>query len=159
METGLRIRRPCRIQLLIFEICKRRRLPLHLFSLSVGMFPAINSSDVSMLHDKIEVRQVSYALFSMKPWTTIGIDSFHASFFQKQWNLWKEIYMQRLREFFSGGALEEGLNKTLLTLIPKVDNPSLIYQFPHISLCNVVYKVLKNHCQSFEKMFAFSHWS
>lgn len=67
--------------------------------------------------------------------------------------------MQRLREFFSGGALEEGLNKTLLTLIPKVDNPSLIYQFLPISLCNVVYKVFKNHCQSFEKMFAFSHWS
>lgn len=38
--------------------------------------------------------------------------------------------------------MKEGLNDTLVTLIPKVDHPDKVTHFRPISLCNVCYKVI-----------------
>lgn len=43
---------------------------------------------------------------------------------------------------FITSTVPEEVNKTLVSLIPKVDNPDSIKMFRPISLCNVVYKVI-----------------
>lgn len=44
--------------------------------------------------------------------------------------------------FFSQGKLDPHLNKTYITLIPKVTNPESITQYRPISLCNYNYKII-----------------
>lgn len=44
--------------------------------------------------------------------------------------------------FFSQGTFDPELNKTHITLIPKVANPESITQYKPISLCNFSYKII-----------------
>ncbi|KAL0289214.1 UNVERIFIED_CONTAM: hypothetical protein Sradi_7078700 [Sesamum radiatum] len=45
-------------------------------------------------------------------------------------------------EFFRTGRLLRQVNATLITLIPKVSNPTVVGEFRPISCCNVLYKVI-----------------
>lgn len=62
--------------------------------------------------------------------------------FQKYWDIIYDSICVEVERIFSGGFLEESLNSTMLTLIPKVENPSMTTQFKPISLCNLIYKVI-----------------
>ena len=42
----------------------------------------------------------------------------------------------------NSGTFLQSINHTFITLIPKVNNPEFVAQFRHISLCNVIYKIL-----------------
>jgi hypothetical protein len=42
----------------------------------------------------------------------------------------------------NSGFINNELNFTYIALIPKIANPSNVYEFRPISLCNVVYKIL-----------------
>jgi hypothetical protein len=54
----------------------------------------------------------------------------------------KEEEIKGVKEFFRTGVMPPGVNDTLIVLIPKVDEPTKMSKFWHISLCNVIYKVL-----------------
>ena len=43
--------------------------------------------------------------------------------------------------WLNSGILPEPIDHTLITLIPKIDNPELVSNFRPISLCNVLYKI------------------
>jgi len=47
-----------------------------------------------------------------------------------------------VRNFFESGKFDPLLNKTHISLIPKVKNPESICQFRPISLCNFSYKII-----------------
>ncbi|KAL0453885.1 UNVERIFIED_CONTAM: LINE-1 retrotransposable element O protein [Sesamum latifolium] len=49
---------------------------------------------------------------------------------------------QAILEFFANGKLLKQVNATLLSLIPKVQQPTLVAEFRPISCCNVLYKEL-----------------
>lgn len=70
--------------------------------------------------DDVEIRNI---LFSMKPLKALGIDGLHAIFYQSQWSIVGPSICRFVTEIFSSGTIPPNINKTLLVLIPKTDNP------------------------------------
>ena len=66
----------------------------------------------------------------------------HAIFYKKYWDLLGDDLVTEVLEAVNLAKIPEGWNDTMIVLIPKVNNPTLVSQFRPISLCNVVYKVI-----------------
>lgn len=49
-----------------------------------------------------------------------------------------------VRSFFHSGHILKELNRTYITLIPKVQNPDSVNQYKPVSLCNISYKIISN---------------
>jgi hypothetical protein len=71
-----------------------------------------------------------------------GPDGFPACFFQRNWEVLKADVMTAVRSFFQTGRMPEGVNETVIILLPKKDEPEHMRDFRPISLCNVIYKVV-----------------
>jgi hypothetical protein len=94
-----------------------------------------------MLVKPFTAEEVERALFQMAPNKAPGVDGFNAGFFQAHWQLIKPSVLSVVLGFLNGGELPAEVNKTLLVLIPKINNPQELSQFCPISLCNVLYKI------------------
>ncbi|KAL5821597.1 hypothetical protein ACOSQ3_023479 [Xanthoceras sorbifolium] len=78
----------------------------------------------------------------MFPTKAPGIDGLLALFYQKFWDCVGNDVMKVCLRCLNEGQSVRNLNATLLTLIPKVPNPTRVSEFQPISLCNVVYKII-----------------
>ena len=85
--------------------------------------------------------EVKKALFQMFPLKAPGPDGFPAHFFQCHWDLCGEEVTSMVLKFMAGTESAACINDTILVLIPKVKNPTLLSQFGPIILCNVLYKI------------------
>lgn len=71
-----------------------------------------------------------------------GPDGYNAFFFKHAWDIiGNDVYLA-VNEFFSTGQLLKQVNHGLISLIPKVEQPSTIGHFRPITCCNVVYKII-----------------
>lgn len=50
--------------------------------------------------------------------------------------------MEAIKEFFKTGKLYKAINCTVITLIPKIANPTSVKEFRPIAYCNVLYKMI-----------------
>uniref|UniRef100_A0A453C3K6 Reverse transcriptase domain-containing protein n=1 Tax=Aegilops tauschii subsp. strangulata TaxID=200361 RepID=A0A453C3K6_AEGTS len=57
------------------------------------------------------------------------------------WDLCGEEVTKAVLRIIQGEESAACVNDTVLVLIPKVINPTLLTQFRPISLCNVIYKI------------------
>uniref|UniRef100_A0A453T663 Reverse transcriptase domain-containing protein n=1 Tax=Aegilops tauschii subsp. strangulata TaxID=200361 RepID=A0A453T663_AEGTS len=57
------------------------------------------------------------------------------------WEIYGEDVTKAVLDIVEGKELSRSINETVLVLIPKVKNPTLLSQFRPISLCNVLYKI------------------
>lgn len=83
------------------------------------------------------------ALFQIGPLKARGPDGFLARFFQRNWDLFKDV-IRAVKEFFCDDHMPDGVNDTAIVLIPKKDHPELLSDFRPISLWNVMYKWCRN---------------
>lgn len=109
---------------------------------SVSGFPAINPHDWLVLNKSVSMEEVKQALFSMGSYKSPGPDGFHPIFFKSQWDVVGPSVFDFVRQVCTNLVHIRQVNHTLLTLIPKCDNPSHIRQFRPIALCNVIYKIV-----------------
>lgn len=71
-----------------------------------------------------------------------GPDGFHPIFFKSKWEVVGQDVFNFVASVFENPSLIGNVNHTLLTLIPKLDDPKKAADFRLIALCNVIYKVV-----------------
>ncbi|KAL9679495.1 hypothetical protein QQ045_017358 [Rhodiola kirilowii] len=96
----------------------------------------------TLLNAPFSELEVQDAIFQMYPTKAPGPDGFSSIFYQKSWRILKEKVTKAVLEMLNSRKLEEGVNKTLITLIPKCRNPKKIEEYRPISLCNVSVKIV-----------------
>jgi hypothetical protein len=82
-----------------------------------------------------------------------GPDGLNAAFYKSAWPWLKEDVYKVVKDFYTHAHMPTDLNKTFITLIPKINHPNVPQDYRPISLCNVIYKIitkslanrLKNH--------------
>lgn len=94
------------------------------------------------LTEPFSEEEISDALFQIGPLKAPGPDGFPARFFQKNWGILKEDVVRAVKIFFVDGQMQEGVNDTVIVMIPKKSLAEDMKDFRPISLCNVVYKVV-----------------
>lgn len=95
-----------------------------------------------MLTRPFSDEEISDALFRIGPLKAPGPGGFPARFFQRNWASLKNDVIKAVRDFFESGKMPEGVNDTIICLIPKGNEPQHLKDYRPISLCNVIYKVV-----------------
>jgi hypothetical protein len=86
-----------------------------------------------------------------------GPDGLSVAFYKAVWPWAKEDIYKVVKDFYSEAHLPTEINKTFITLIPKISQPTTPKDFRPISLCDVIYKIvskslancLKHHLPSY----------
>lgn len=102
----------------------------------------IKDCDLAMIRSNISLKETKTTLFSMKSLKAPRPDGYHPIFFKSQWNIIGSYLHRFICDCFQQPNLIHEVNQTLITLIPKCDDPIKVSQFRPIALCNVVYKVV-----------------
>lgn len=86
--------------------------------------------------------EISNALFQIGPLKAPRPHSFPARFFQRNWEVLREEVTKGVLNFLENDVLPEGINDTVIVMIPKGKDPQSLKDYRPISLCNVLYKVI-----------------
>lgn len=115
----------------------------NLFSSEISLPPPpITSNQAIDCTDPPSLSELKDALFSMGSTKAPGEDGFHAIFFQHFWEDIKLDCWDHVTHAFSSKKIPESLNSTIVTLIPKIENPTRVTHFRPISLVNSSYKMI-----------------
>ena len=101
-------------------------------------------SDESKLFLQKEVTEaeIKATMFSLGNEKAPGPDGFTAYFFKKSWSIIGRDVCHAVKSFFQSGSLLKEVNSTIITLVPKVQNPSKVAEFKPIT------KILANRFRS-----------
>ncbi|KAK0588170.1 hypothetical protein LWI29_035325 [Acer saccharum] len=105
-------------------------------------FQKISDSELVDLFLEVGETEVKKSLFSIGGIKAPGPDGFPAIFYQSFWDICKGELMELVLDCFKKGRVPCDLNSTLISLIPKIPNPTNLSHFRPISLCNTSYKII-----------------
>ena len=96
----------------------------------------------NMLSTEFVKEEVDKALKQMDPLKAPGPDGLPPLFFQKFWSTIGEEVSQAILTCLNSSSFPSTINRTFITLIPKVKNPCSVSNLRPISLCNIIYKLV-----------------
>ena len=91
------------------------------------------------LQQDVSNQEIKQALFSMGNEKAPGQMDLLPFFFKKVWHFVKGVVTEAIRSFFLSGILLKEVNSTIISLIPKVPNPTSVSDFRPIACCDVIY--------------------
>ena len=86
--------------------------------------------------------EIYTTLSQMSPTKAPGPDGLPAAFYQKHWQSVRFGVIKTCLYILNDGGFIAPLNHTYIALIPKVTKPLKVTDFRHISLCNVIYRIV-----------------
>ena len=104
--------------------------------------PQVSSTAAIELVRPITHKEIGDALLGIADSKALGIDGFNSLFFKKSWHIVKHDIYNVVMHFFYTGDLLHAINCTLITLVPKVANPTYVKEFRPIACCTVLYKII-----------------
>ena len=85
--------------------------------------------------------EIDEALQQMEPLKAPGPDGLPPLFYQKFSNTIGDDVSATILNCLNTGFIPPSINRTFITLIPKVKSPTVVSKFRPIALCNVIYKL------------------
>jgi len=73
--------------------------------------------------------EVQRATFQLGATKAPGPDRLSSQFYQTHWDILQYDIFSSIKEFFTSGVLNPELNKTFITLIPKISHPERLDQY------------------------------
>ncbi|GJX81479.1 RNA-directed DNA polymerase, eukaryota [Tanacetum coccineum] len=95
--------------------------------------------DKFQAQDSQEIKEAVWDCGSSK---APGPDGFSFAFVKKYWDIIQKDMFDFINSFFVSSEMPHGANSSFFTLIPKVNNPTLITDFRPISLIDTHYKII-----------------
>ncbi|GJR97192.1 hypothetical protein Tco_0269366 [Tanacetum coccineum] len=96
---------------------------------------------LSMVEDVTDM-EIKNAIFDIGDTKAPGPDGFTSAFFKKAWGIVGNDVCAAVRDFFSNGKLLGEVNATIISLVPKIQQPNKISEYRPIACCNVLYKCI-----------------
>jgi hypothetical protein len=126
------------------EIYKELFGPSTLSSINMSNFHMnrLNDDDRALLTAPFSIEEIKFVVFSLKHNSAPGPDGIPAEFFQDFWDLIHIDLWNLFKDFYDGVLDIKRLNFGLVTLLPKVDNPTDMRNFRPICLLIVCYKII-----------------
>lgn len=108
-----------------------------IFQVVNNKVPANFKISLALPYSRTEIED---ALKAIGPTKLPGPDGMLILFFQKYWDMVGDGVSNMCLDVLNGNIDVESFNTTLITLIPTA--PMIVIEFPPISLCNVLYKII-----------------
>ncbi|KAK3204628.1 hypothetical protein Dsin_018674 [Dipteronia sinensis] len=108
----------------------------------MDVHPSLPSQMSRHLDSPFTGEDIRITVFDMNPLKAPGKDGLPAVFYQKLWGITGLSVISACLKVLNEGGSVMNLNITVLTLIPKVKNPTSMADYRPISLCNVIYKII-----------------
>ena len=108
----------------------------------VDIPPLVTLEMNDMLQKEYIRAEMDTALHQMEALKAPGLDGMPPMFFQHYWQTIRDDVSTAVLSCLNTGSIPPSINKTFITLIPKVKSPTLVSEYRPISLCNILYKLV-----------------
>lgn len=115
--------------------------PTHLEHLTV---PCVTEDENASLLTTPSPEEIKSTLFHMQDLKAPGPAGFPILFYKQLWPTIGKDVTKAVISFFRLGSMPREVNRSLIVIISKITNPTMVNHFRPISLCNVVYKIISN---------------
>lgn len=109
---------------------------------TVNSHACLSSEDNKRLCNLVTLAEIQNIVKNINPYKTPGPNGIQVIFYHNYWNIVGDEVCRFVKNCFLDESVPKEINRTLIALIPKIDQPTSVNQFRPISLCNVGYKIV-----------------